>query len=88
MSSALHSLKDKLSGSKEGEQQVGIQPHPAKTNDPSDLAPQPGGGLTSKPELQAHHARDPHVPSPQVAANVEEPKSREELRARAAELNK
>lgn len=29
MSSALHSLKDKLSGSKEGEQQVGIQPHPA-----------------------------------------------------------
>lgn len=29
MSSALHNLKDKLSGSKEGEQQVGIQPHPA-----------------------------------------------------------
>ncbi|RPD65533.1 hypothetical protein L226DRAFT_609610 [Lentinus tigrinus ALCF2SS1-7] len=65
-----------------------ILPHPAKTNDPRDLEPpQPGGGLNSKPEFQAFHARDPYVPSPQIANNLPPPKSREELRARAQELN-
>ena len=46
-----------------------------KTNDPADLEPpQPGGGLNSKPEYQAFHARGPHVPSPQVANNLPPPK--------------
>ncbi len=85
--------------------------HEQKTNDPRDLEPpQPGGGLNSKPEFEAFHARDPHVPSPQVMNSLPPAKvsifsacvlcatgceltrscvlqSREELRARAQELN-
>jgi hypothetical protein len=82
-----------------------------KTNDPADLnPPQPGGGLNSDPTMQAHHARDPHIPSQKIMNSLEQPlvsffvvlstcplanlylmahlQSREELRARAAELNK
>ncbi|EIN04648.1 hypothetical protein PUNSTDRAFT_76036 [Punctularia strigosozonata HHB-11173 SS5] len=77
------------SNSGSGEQRFGILPHPAKTNDPRDVeGPQLGGGLNSNPEVGAFHARDPHVPSQQIANNLEKPLSREELRARAAELNK
>ncbi len=48
-----------------------IGPNEQKTNDPRDLEPpQPGGGLNSKPEFEAFHARDPHVPSPQVLNNL------------------
>ncbi|KAJ6598439.1 hypothetical protein DFH09DRAFT_1131776 [Mycena vulgaris] len=65
-----------------------IQPHPAKSNDPADLMPPQTGGLASNPNEQAFHARDPHVPSQQVMAGLEEPLSREELQKRAAELNK
>ncbi|KAF8880521.1 hypothetical protein BD779DRAFT_1446226 [Infundibulicybe gibba] len=66
-----------------------IQPHPAKSNDPADLqAPQAGGGLASGHAADAHHARGPHVPSAEIAQGLEEPLTREELRARAAELNK
>ncbi|KAJ7088623.1 hypothetical protein C8R44DRAFT_528155, partial [Mycena epipterygia] len=65
-----------------------IQPHPAKSNDPADLNPPQTGGLASNPNDQAFHARDPHVPSQQVLAGLEQPSSREELQARAAELNK
>ncbi|OBZ77468.1 hypothetical protein A0H81_01896 [Grifola frondosa] len=76
-------------GGSDPEPTFSIQPHPAKTNDPRDLEPpQPGGGLNSIPEIQAHHARDPYIPSADVMKNIEPPKSREELRARAAELNK
>ncbi|KAI0916158.1 hypothetical protein AcW1_009993 [Taiwanofungus camphoratus] len=66
-----------------------ILPHPAKSNDPKDLeGPQLGAGLNSKPELQAFHARDPYVPNPELMKSVEKPLSREELKARAAQLNK
>ncbi|KAI0646338.1 hypothetical protein C8Q79DRAFT_1009978 [Trametes meyenii] len=99
MSSIVNNLKDKLSGHKdsdsskqpqgqESEQSFSIQPHPAKTNDPRDLQPSLGGGLNTNPEVGAFHARDPHVPSPQIASNLPPPQSREELRARAQELNK
>ncbi|KAJ7604650.1 hypothetical protein FB45DRAFT_955549 [Roridomyces roridus] len=71
----------------EGEQSFSIQPHPAKSNDPSDLTEQTGG-LASNPVEGALHARDPHVPSAQIMAGLEEPKSSEELAARKAELNK
>ncbi|KAJ7621233.1 hypothetical protein FB45DRAFT_928730 [Roridomyces roridus] len=87
----------------EGEQSFSIQPHPAKSNDPSDLTEQTGG-LASNPVEGALHARDPHVPSAQIMAGLEEPKVRlqspsstcllipfqssEELAARKAELNK
>ncbi|PCH38973.1 hypothetical protein WOLCODRAFT_128879 [Wolfiporia cocos MD-104 SS10] len=75
--------------SNNNEQTFNILPHPAKTNDPKDLEPpQLGGGLNSNPELQAFHARDPYVPSEDLLKNVEQPLSREELRARAAQLNK
>ncbi|KAH9950794.1 hypothetical protein B0H21DRAFT_721719 [Amylocystis lapponica] len=72
-----------------GEQTFSILPHPAKTNDPRDLEPpQPGGGLNSNPEVQAHHARGPHVPSQEILNSLEKPLSRDQLKAKAAELNK
>ncbi|GBE84397.1 hypothetical protein SCP_0603760 [Sparassis crispa] len=75
------------SGGKREEASFHILPHPA-TNDPRDLeGPQLGGGLNSNPEIGAFHAREPYVPSPALMQNVEQPKTREELRARAAELN-
>ncbi|EPT04781.1 hypothetical protein FOMPIDRAFT_1112644 [Fomitopsis schrenkii] len=70
------------------EQTFNILPHPAKSNNPRDLEPpQLGAGLNSNPEQQAFHARGPYKPSQQVLQGVEEPKSREELKARSAELN-
>ncbi|KAJ7100679.1 hypothetical protein B0H15DRAFT_943979 [Mycena belliarum] len=88
----------RMSGSKKSETKpaaaageeptLSIQPHPAKSNDPADLQPPQTGGLASNPNDQAFHARDPHVPSAQVMAGLEQPKTREELQARAAELNK
>lgn len=63
-----------------------------------------GGGLRSNPAVQAHHARDPYIPSQDILQGIEQPavsticrlprhvltviQTREELRARAAELNK
>ncbi|KAF9028883.1 hypothetical protein BDZ89DRAFT_986431 [Hymenopellis radicata] len=71
------------------EQQFTIQPHPAKTNDPADLQPAPpGGGLRSDPVMGAHHARDPHIPSPQIMNNMPAAMSREEYAKREAELNR
>ncbi|KAG5645668.1 hypothetical protein DXG03_005506 [Asterophora parasitica] len=70
------------------EQQFTTQPHPAKTNDPADLQrQQPGGGLATSDPMAAHHARDPYVPSQEIQSNLEQPLGRDELRARAAELN-
>ncbi|KAL1943990.1 hypothetical protein VTO73DRAFT_3808 [Trametes versicolor] len=99
MSNIVNTIKDKVTGKhhdkpnqqphqNEDEQTFSIQPHPAMTNDPRDLQPSLGGGLNTNPEVGAFHARDPHVPSPQTASNLPPPQSREELRARAAELNK
>ncbi|KAH9919980.1 uncharacterized protein BXZ73DRAFT_80219 [Epithele typhae] len=100
MSSIVNKIKEKTTGktesepkqqqpTSEGEQTFSIQPHPAQTNDPRDLeAPQPGGGLSSNPEYGAFKAREPHVPSPQIANNLPPAASREEMRARAAELNR
>ncbi|KAJ7054103.1 hypothetical protein C8F01DRAFT_1259855 [Mycena amicta] len=65
-----------------------IQPHPAKTNNPADLLPEQTGGLASNPNEAVFHARDPHVPSAQILAGLEQPLSREELQKRQAELNK
>ncbi|KAL1727885.1 hypothetical protein EV714DRAFT_216331 [Schizophyllum commune] len=71
------------------DQQVSIQPHPAKSNDPADLnPPQPGGGMRHDGGMEAHHARDPHVPAPEVLSSLPEPATHEELQARQAELNK
>ncbi|KAF8201191.1 hypothetical protein K438DRAFT_1582128 [Mycena galopus ATCC 62051] len=80
-------MSGKSDSKKNDEQSFSIQPHPAKSNDPADLQEQTGG-LASNPNEQAFHARDPHVPSTQVMASLEEPLSREELQARQAELNK
>ncbi|KAI0254506.1 hypothetical protein BJV78DRAFT_1184735 [Lactifluus subvellereus] len=72
------------------EQQFTIQPHPAKTNNPADLTggPQSGCGLDSQSGARIFHARDPHIPSEDIVKGLEQPKTREELHARAAELNK
>ncbi|KAG5634876.1 hypothetical protein H0H81_000452 [Sphagnurus paluster] len=65
-----------------------IQPHPATTNDPADLQPkQPGGGLATSDPTSAFHARDPYVPSQEILKGLEPPLGRDELRARATELN-
>jgi len=91
MSSFINKIKEKTSGSKgnKDEQQFSIQPHPAKSNNPAEVeGPQVGGGLNSNPEMQAHHARGPHVPSQEIKNSLEQPLSRDELKARAAELNK
>lgn len=45
-----------------------------KTNNPADLAPQPGAGITSKPEFEAFHTPGPYVPSAATANSVEPPK--------------
>ncbi|KAJ7768267.1 hypothetical protein B0H16DRAFT_1519196 [Mycena metata] len=66
-------MSGKDSDKKGEEQQFSIQPHPAKTNDPADLQPPQTGGLASNPNEQAFHARDPHVPSQQVMAGLEQP---------------
>ncbi|CCM02423.1 uncharacterized protein FIBRA_04521 [Fibroporia radiculosa] len=74
---------------KNNEPTFNILPHPAKTNDPRDLeGPQLGGGLNSNPEFQAFHAHEPYVPSKDLLEGVGQPLSREELNARATELNK
>ncbi|EGN94422.1 hypothetical protein SERLA73DRAFT_62207 [Serpula lacrymans var. lacrymans S7.3] len=71
------------------EQRFGILPHPAKSNNPAELEnPQAGAGLNDNLGIQAHHAHGPHIPSRDVANNLEQPASREELRKRGEELNK
>ncbi|OSD08049.1 hypothetical protein PYCCODRAFT_1463294 [Trametes coccinea BRFM310] len=92
MSSVVNTIKDKVTGkdnssnqNQESEQTFSIQPHPAKTNDPRDLQ---GGNFGGDPKVGAFHARDPYVPAPEIKDNMPPAKSREELRARAAELNK
>ncbi|TRM64332.1 hypothetical protein BD626DRAFT_547474 [Schizophyllum amplum] len=85
----LGNKKTKSKSTPQEEGTVSIQPHPAKTNDPADLnPPQPGGGLRHDGGMEAHHARDPHVPAPEIANNLPEPAGHDELRARQAELNK
>jgi len=45
-----------------------------KSNDPRDLEPpQPGAGLTSKPELEAFRARGPFVPNREALINAGPP---------------
>ncbi|KAJ3546031.1 hypothetical protein NMY22_g2205 [Coprinellus aureogranulatus] len=83
---------------KKEEHTFNILPHPAKTNDPSDLSPshpqyQPrkeaGGHITqSDAPVEAFHARDPYVPSEHIRNSLPEAASREEMRARQAQLNK
>ncbi|KAF5329999.1 hypothetical protein D9611_010417 [Ephemerocybe angulata] len=73
---------------KKGEQTFNILPHPAKSNDPADLQRGSDKMKSSNAPMEAFHARDPHIPSEQIRNNLPEPLSREELRARQAELNK
>jgi hypothetical protein len=58
-----------------------ILPHPAKTNNPSDLNSDPSahGGLQSA-GANAYTAKGPHVPSAEIANSLEQPKSRDEVR--------
>ncbi|KAK7436693.1 hypothetical protein VKT23_018948 [Stygiomarasmius scandens] len=90
MSSFINKIKSKATGhnrssSKGEEPTFSIQPHPAKSNDPADLQPSgPGSGLRNNDAMAAHHAHGPQIPNNQL----EQPLSREELRARQAELNK
>ena len=57
-----------------------ILPHPATTNNPSDLQSDPNeqGGLQSS-AANAYNARGPHVPDQATAQGLEQPKSREEV---------
>ncbi|KAK0495671.1 hypothetical protein EDD18DRAFT_1354178 [Armillaria luteobubalina] len=81
--------KSEPAAGQDKESTFSIQPHPAKTNDPSDLnPPTQGGGLRSDPVMGAHHAKGPHIPKQDILNSLEQPLSREELRKRQAELNK
>ncbi|KAG6864661.1 hypothetical protein C0991_007997 [Blastosporella zonata] len=74
----------------ESEAVFSIQPHPATTNDPQDLQRkrEPGGGLQTSDPMAAHHAHGPFIPTQDMQKNLEKPLSKNELQARAAELNK
>ncbi|WFD44115.1 hypothetical protein MPSI1_002780 [Malassezia psittaci] len=66
-------------------EQFSIQPHPAKSNNPN-ADPNVGGdrqlgsGVPSGPGIQ--------IPDKDTAQNLEQPRSKEELEKRTAELNK
>ncbi|OWZ68495.1 hypothetical protein C366_00471 [Cryptococcus neoformans Tu401-1] len=65
-----------------------ILPHPAKTNNPADLTGEPAehGGLQSA-SANAYNAKPPYIPNKEIAEGLEKPKTREELRAEAQQLN-
>ncbi|KAK8844724.1 hypothetical protein IAR55_006574 [Kwoniella newhampshirensis] len=77
-----------MSDNKNEEQSFNILPHPAKTNNPADLQDEPAthGGLQSA-SANAYNARGPHVPSKEIAEGLEQPKTRDELKAEAEKLN-
>ncbi|KAH9965309.1 hypothetical protein BC827DRAFT_1183785 [Russula dissimulans] len=77
-----------MSSSKE--QSFSVQPHPAKSNNPSDLAGRPSSGQGSNPQSEAgiFTSPGPQILSKDVLDQLEQPETREELRARTAELNK
>ncbi|WFD04055.1 hypothetical protein MOBT1_002754 [Malassezia obtusa] len=68
-----------------GNDNISIQPHPAKTNNPAS-DPNVGGdrsigsGVPGGPGIQ--------IPDKETAERLEKPASKEELAARTAELNK
>ncbi|KAI0067094.1 hypothetical protein BV25DRAFT_1277146 [Artomyces pyxidatus] len=74
------------SGKDGSEQQFSIQPHPAKTNDPSDM--QETGGMRSNPMPEGMMAPGPMIPTPEMVHSMDAPAPRDEMHARAAELNK
>jgi len=65
-----------------------IQPHPATTNDPSDLLPREGGGLKGQQAFDAFKAAGPYIPDKSVLHNLGQPLSEEELKKRSEELNR
>ncbi|THG99506.1 hypothetical protein EW145_g7253 [Phellinidium pouzarii] len=86
-----HSSGPKNPQAENGEQQFSIQPHPAKTNNPVDLQPEPEqGGLASArdPASAVHSTPGPVIPNAEIQQNIPPPASHDELSARAAELNK
>jgi len=70
--------------SNKNEPTFNILPHPAKGNE----GPQPGARLTNKPELSAHNAKGPYIPTQEQLHSLGTPLTREELKKRAEELNK
>ncbi|ORX35058.1 hypothetical protein BD324DRAFT_633767 [Kockovaella imperatae] len=73
---------------KNEEQQFNILPHPAKTNNPADLVSDPAGqGGLQGSGPNAFNAKEPHIPSQAVAQGLEQPKTRDELKAEAEKLN-
>ncbi|PVF96980.1 hypothetical protein CPB86DRAFT_786469 [Serendipita vermifera] len=73
---------------KEEEHTFHILPHPAKTNDPADLRREnnPIGSVMSS--IAQLGNKGPHILGDEQKKGLEEPLSRDELRRRAAELNK
>ncbi|KLO12333.1 hypothetical protein SCHPADRAFT_998237 [Schizopora paradoxa] len=79
------------------EQRFSIQPHPARTNDPRDLQPgdeqdfmSPGRGACSARAPLApgvFSMPGPVIPNAAQHQEIPPPSSRDELRARSAELN-
>ncbi|KAI5451718.1 hypothetical protein NCC49_001367 [Naganishia albida] len=72
------------------EQQFTIQPHPATTNNPSDLGQDPSassGLVGSSPNALESTGPGLQVLSDEQARGLEKPKSREELQELSAKLN-
>jgi len=83
LKAALSGKKDKkveAKDTKPADGEVHILPVPGNTNYP----PQTGGSSNLNPEWEAHKGLGPVIPDAQALG---EPKTREELRARSAELN-
>ncbi|KAG8761339.1 hypothetical protein FRC14_004744 [Serendipita sp. 396] len=68
------------SGQNQPEGEVHILPVPGP--------PQTGGGLNTNPDLEIRKGAGPVIPTAEMLAGIEQPKTREELRARAEELNR
>jgi len=71
------------------EQSFSILPHPAKTNDPNDLrGPDGAQPVRANDPLAAHKAMPgPVMPGAQMRQDLPPAASRDEMSARAAELN-
>ncbi|KAF7792712.1 hypothetical protein EIP86_003810 [Pleurotus ostreatoroseus] len=78
---------EQVEGQRREEPTFSIQPHPAqKTNDPRDLEPQQPDFAPAGQNVA--HGPGPVIPNQEMLNNMGQPKSREELKARSAQLNR
>ncbi|RSH77641.1 uncharacterized protein EHS24_003201 [Apiotrichum porosum] len=74
-----------MSGQNNDQQQFTIQPHPATTNDPADLARQGESAFAGGSNV--FNTPGQNIPTAQVAAALEDPKTRAQLAEEVKKLN-